>query len=110
MTISTASNGVKALTVEPFEWKNETYKSAFPQRRRAITPICEYSVAGSDGKENWRWFRNGYHCGPGSLIERSMEGAMDAAFEHHVATVRSCLSPIKPSAETRDRKLAEAVA
>jgi hypothetical protein len=76
--------------IAPLVWKSDTLKNVWPQRYRAITPIAEYTVCGSGGKDNWRWYRNGYSCGSGSLIERSKQGAMDAAFEHHVATIQSC--------------------
>jgi hypothetical protein len=86
-----ALSQTEALPVVPFVWADDSGKNCWPQRYRAVTPIAEYTVAGSEGKDNWRWYRNGYSCGSGSLIERSMRSAMDAAFEHHVATIKACL-------------------
>ena len=82
--------------IKPLVWRRDSLKNSWPDRQRAITPIAEYTVAGSYGRDNWRWYLNGYACGSGSLIERSIEGAMDAAFEHHVATIKACMQ--EPSA------------
>ena len=78
--------------LKPLEWHRETYKNCWPQRDAAITPVGRYSVAGSDGKDNWRWYRNGFSCGPDSKIERSNTEAKRAAFRHYAATVASCFS------------------
>lgn len=80
-----------ALSAKPLVWERETGPNTYPQRLRAVTPIAEYTVAGADGRDNWRWYRNGYSTGPGSLIERSMQDAMDAAEEHHRATLAACM-------------------
>lgn len=80
-----------APRVKPLVWANESFKNSWPNMHRAVTPIAEYSVCGTDGKDDWRWYRNGYNCGTGSQIERSLKSAMDAASEHHVGVVKSCL-------------------
>ena len=85
---------MNAPTVKPFVWQLDSGRNSWPQRWRAVTPICEYSVAGSEGKDNWQWFRNGYYQGPDSRIERSKEAAMAAAFAHHCTLLASCFEGV----------------
>ena len=48
--------------VKPLVWQRDSLPNSAPQRYRAEVPggMGDYSVTGSERKNEWQWFRNGY--------------------------------------------------
>lgn len=80
--------------VKPLVWVPDSGKHTSPQRMKAIIPGRggDYTVFGSDVKDEWMWCRNGYFV-DGHQMQKSvaLELAQAAANADHAARVLASL-------------------
>jgi hypothetical protein len=82
--------------VQPLVWEQDSLKGSYPTRFRAKMPCKsgDYSVAGSERKNLWQWFRNGYFVDGQRLHEpMPLNAAKAAAQADYEARVLSALTP-----------------
>jgi hypothetical protein len=80
--------------VRALEWQRDSLPNSAPQRYRAEVPggMGDYSVTGSERKNEWQWFRNGYFA-DGHQHHKAMtiEAAKAAAQSDYEARILSAL-------------------
>lgn len=82
--------------VKPLVWEKDSLKGSYPTRFRAKMPCKggDYSVAGSERKNLWQWFRNGYFVDGHQLHEpMPLNAAKAAAQADYEARILAALTP-----------------
>jgi hypothetical protein len=93
-----AIRALPAVTVgmQPLVWEKDSLKGSYPTRFLAKMPCKsgDYSVAGSERKNLWQWFRNGYFVDGQRLHEpMPLRAAKAAAQADYEARILAALTP-----------------